>query len=116
MTRDALHEINHQFMRTAEVYARMRQNTDERGLDALVAMGRPTPSARALDVACGPGFLTLALAKRCAEATGLDATEAFLSLARAEAEARGLIQRDLVHVRPTERGFDFLSDLQQLFL
>ncbi len=33
-----------------------------------------------------------------------------------EAEARGLIQRDMGHVRPTERGFDFLSDLQSLFL
>ena len=32
------------------------------------------------------------------------------------AEQRGLIERDLTHVRPTARGFDFLSDLQQLFL
>jgi oxygen-independent coproporphyrinogen-3 oxidase len=33
-----------------------------------------------------------------------------------EAEARGLVERDLGHVRPTQRGFDFLSDLQGLFL
>jgi len=33
-----------------------------------------------------------------------------------EAERKGLIERDLTHVRPTQRGFDFLSDLQQLFL
>ena len=33
-----------------------------------------------------------------------------------EAERRGWITRDLHHVRPTERGFDFLSDLQGLFL
>ena len=33
-----------------------------------------------------------------------------------EAQRKGLIERDLVHVRPTERGFDFLSDLQGLFL
>ncbi|MFN3375965.1 MAG: radical SAM family heme chaperone HemW [Burkholderiaceae bacterium] len=33
-----------------------------------------------------------------------------------EAERKGLIERDLLHVRPTERGFDFLSDLQALFL
>lgn len=32
------------------------------------------------------------------------------------AQARGLIDRDLARVWPTERGFDFLSDLQQLFL
>jgi len=33
-----------------------------------------------------------------------------------EAERRGLIERDLARVRPTQRGFDFLSDLQALFL
>jgi putative oxygen-independent coproporphyrinogen III oxidase len=33
-----------------------------------------------------------------------------------DAEAKGLVERDLSRVRPTERGFDFLSDLQSLFL
>ncbi len=33
-----------------------------------------------------------------------------------EAERKGLIQRDLGRVQPTPRGFDFLSDLQELFL
>jgi putative oxygen-independent coproporphyrinogen III oxidase len=33
-----------------------------------------------------------------------------------EAEAKGLIERDFAKVQPTERGFDFLSDLQALFL
>lgn len=33
-----------------------------------------------------------------------------------QAEAQGLITRDMGRVRPTERGFDFLSDLQSLFL
>ena len=32
------------------------------------------------------------------------------------AERKGLIVREGVQVRPTERGFDFLSDLQELFL
>jgi len=34
----------------------------------------------------------------------------------AEAEARGLVERDFARVWPSARGFDFLSDLQQLFL
>jgi putative oxygen-independent coproporphyrinogen III oxidase len=34
----------------------------------------------------------------------------------AEAQAKGLIERDLARVKPTTRGFDFLSDLQGLFL
>jgi oxygen-independent coproporphyrinogen-3 oxidase len=33
-----------------------------------------------------------------------------------EAERKGLIERDFVHAKPTARGFDFLNDLQQLFL
>jgi oxygen-independent coproporphyrinogen-3 oxidase len=33
-----------------------------------------------------------------------------------EAQRKGLVERDLARVRPTERGFDFLSDLQGLFL
>lgn len=33
-----------------------------------------------------------------------------------EAERKGLIERDWARVKPTERGFDFLNDLQALFL
>ena len=33
-----------------------------------------------------------------------------------EAERKGLIERDFMRVKPTERGFDFLNDLQSLFL
>lgn len=86
---DSLTRIQEQFTRTADVYARMRQTANEPALDGLVGLCEPARSALALDVACGPGFLTLALGRRCAEATGLDATAAFLDLAGAEAERRG---------------------------
>ena len=33
-----------------------------------------------------------------------------------EAERKGFIERDFARVKPTERGFDFLNDLQSLFL
>jgi putative oxygen-independent coproporphyrinogen III oxidase len=33
-----------------------------------------------------------------------------------QAEEKGLVERTATHIRPTERGFDFLSDLQGLFL
>jgi oxygen-independent coproporphyrinogen-3 oxidase len=33
-----------------------------------------------------------------------------------EAERKGLIERDFARVRPTIKGFDFLSDLQEIFL
>jgi putative oxygen-independent coproporphyrinogen III oxidase len=51
---------------------------------------------------------------RFAERTGL-ALKAIDSGLDA-AEARGLLQRDLQRAWPTARGFDFLSDLQALFL
>ncbi len=46
--------------------------------------------------------------------TGLPFTA--IEQALQEAERKGLLQRTLSHARPTERGFDFLNDLQQLFL
>ena len=49
-----------------------------------------------------------------AEKTGLPFTAIQKGLD--EAERKGLIERDFVHVKPTTRGFDFLNDLQSLFL
>ncbi len=46
--------------------------------------------------------------------TGLSITAIQKGLA--QAESRGLIERDFVKVKPTARGMDFLSDLQGLFL
>ena len=48
------------------------------------------------------------------ERTGLPVTS--IEKALLVAEHKALIARDLQRVRPTERGFDFLSDLQALFL
>ena len=49
-----------------------------------------------------------------AERTGLPITAAGKALD--QAEARGLIERDHAHIRPTELGRRFLNDLLQLFL
>jgi putative oxygen-independent coproporphyrinogen III oxidase len=51
---------------------------------------------------------------RFAERTGLSASVIEPTLARAQ--ERGLIERDGAHVRASARGFDFLSDLQAMFL
>ncbi len=48
------------------------------------------------------------------ERTGMALTA--IEKALSQAEQKGLIGRDLHHVWPTQRGFDFLSDLQALFL
>ncbi|WP_180125467.1 radical SAM family heme chaperone HemW [Rhodoferax sp. BLA1] len=49
-----------------------------------------------------------------AERTGLPLNA--ITAALQEAQARGLMDSDLAHARPTTRGFDFLNDLQALFL
>ena len=49
-----------------------------------------------------------------AERTGLSLNA--IAAALQEAQARGLMDSDLAHARPTPRGFDFLNDLQALFL
>lgn len=82
--------VRRQFTRQGDVYARMRQTTDERSLEALVAITEVGAAARVLDVACGPGFLTMAFATRCAAAAGVDATDAWMGRARREAARRGL--------------------------
>jgi putative oxygen-independent coproporphyrinogen III oxidase len=51
---------------------------------------------------------------RFTERTGLPLT--VLRRGLGEAEAKGWLTRDLQWARPTPRGFDFLSDLQSLFL
>jgi putative oxygen-independent coproporphyrinogen III oxidase len=51
---------------------------------------------------------------RFAERTGLSPSVIEATLAKAQ--ARGLIERDGPRVRPSARGFDFLSDLQSMFL
>jgi putative oxygen-independent coproporphyrinogen III oxidase len=56
------------------------------------------------------GFATTLFVER----TGLPLST--IEPALCSAEARGLIERDAFVVRPSAKGFDFLSDLQQLFL
>lgn len=51
---------------------------------------------------------------RFTERTGLPLT--VLQRALDQAEAKGWLTRDLQWAQPTARGFDFLSDLQALFL
>ena len=48
------------------------------------------------------------------ERTGLP--QSAFQAALEQAEVKGLLMRDSQHLWPTERGFDFLSDLQALFL
>ncbi|NBW11088.1 MAG: class I SAM-dependent methyltransferase [Caulobacteraceae bacterium] len=61
--------------------------------EALLAEAIPEGARRVLDVGCGAGATTLALAKRLGDGgtcTGLDVSEALVDLARRRAEAEGV--------------------------
>ena len=71
-----------QFTRQAEFFASAHSLHDRDALDLLVNLANPGASDVSLDVACGPGSVVLAFAKRVRCAVGLDATAAMLEQAR----------------------------------
>jgi ubiquinone/menaquinone biosynthesis C-methylase UbiE len=90
MPSDHVDHIRDQFTRQAQAYADTAQAKDDDAHARLAALVGAEPTDRVLDVACGPGYLTLAFAARCAEAVGVDATDALLDIARDNAAKRGI--------------------------
>ncbi len=80
--------VREQFNRQADAYAAMQVVRDERILEFLVGISGVTRDDAVLDVASGPGFMTMAFAARAARAVGVDITDRFLESARAEAARR----------------------------
>ena len=89
-TNEALARIQRQFGRQADAYERMASVVDAAGLRRLASLSGATREQRALDVACGPAFLTMELAAQCRDVVGVDGTDVFVAHARAQASRRGL--------------------------
>jgi cyclopropane fatty-acyl-phospholipid synthase-like methyltransferase len=73
-----------------------------------------TPGARVLDAPCGAGRLTVPLAKRCYQMTGLDITAVYVEDARAAAATAGVTidvhhrdMRDLDGLGPFDAAINF---------
>jgi ubiquinone/menaquinone biosynthesis C-methylase UbiE len=77
---------------------------------ARAVEGRATPGARVLEVAPGPGYLALELARRGFVVTGLDASRSFVRMARENAARAGLDvafeQGDAAHLPFPDSSFD----------
>ena len=78
--------IADQFTRQAALFAAAPALHAQAALNVLVDAARPLATDTVLDVACGPGSVVLAFAKRVHGAAGLDATAAMLEQARQAAE------------------------------
>jgi ubiquinone/menaquinone biosynthesis C-methylase UbiE len=82
--------VRDQFRKQADAYSQMAVVRSEKLLAAIADASGAGPGDRALDLASGPGYLTMLLATRCREALGIDATDRFVEQARAEAARRGI--------------------------
>jgi len=83
-------KVQKQFNRQANEYARTTQAKDVRAMAGLVRLTKTNDSSQTLDVACGPGRLTMAFANQAKRATGLDVTDNLLGIGRAEARKLGI--------------------------
>src|SRR5207249_8170807 len=94
------------FARQARAFARSPLQRDPERLGRLLAFAAPRPDEAALDVACGPGIVTAALARRAGLAVGVDLAREMIDEARG---AGGLYLRADVERLPFKDGsFDLV--------
>lgn len=90
-------------------YAALFAPVSDQIVPALVAASGAGPGRRVLDVCCGHGNATEALAATGAEVTGLDFSAAFLEIARQRVPAAAFVEGD-VQAMPFEDGaFDAVT-------
>jgi ubiquinone/menaquinone biosynthesis C-methylase UbiE len=83
-------EVVDQFTRQAEQFAQSPAARNEEIVECVLRMAAAGAKDSALDVACGPGLLACALAKRVRHATGIDLTPAMLEQARKAQREQGV--------------------------
>ncbi len=87
---DQRDEVVDQFTRQAAQFALSPAARNEDIVERILRLAQASPDDSALDVACGPGVLACALARRVRQATGIDLTPAMLDQARATQADAGL--------------------------
>ncbi|HEY3698887.1 MAG TPA: methyltransferase domain-containing protein [Spongiibacteraceae bacterium] len=80
--RDENKTIRDQFTKQAASYASLVQQRSDASMALLLETIEPVPTDLVLDVACGSGSLTLALAMQTAHVVGIDLTPAMLEQAK----------------------------------
>lgn len=85
-----LDRVRERFTRTAEQFARFSLTTRAEEAELLIGLVAPQGTERAMDLACGPGTFTCALARRVRWAIALDLTPPLMEQARTAAMRAGL--------------------------
>lgn len=87
---DHLKRVTEEFARQAETFAVWAENVDvDVGARFGAALGEAA-RGRLIDIACGPGVVTAALAPKAASVVAFDATEPMLAKARARCAEAGV--------------------------
>lgn len=79
-----------QFTRQAEGFATAPAMNDAGAIELMLQAADPGPADVALDVACGPGIVAAALARRVQSVTGVDVTACMVELAERRCADAGL--------------------------
>ncbi|SFL61385.1 class I SAM-dependent methyltransferase [Methylorubrum salsuginis] len=87
-------QVDRQFGARAADYVASAVHAAGADLDALAALCRDVPHARVLDLGCGGGHVSYAVAPHVRAVTALDLSQAMLDAVAAEAARRGLTNLD----------------------
>ena len=101
--------IQRQFGAAAAAYAVSAVHLGGPDLDAILDSARPGAGQRVLDLGCGTGHTSLALAARGAEVVAIDLTEAMLEQGRRLARERGVTAVRFERADATQLPFEDAS-------
>jgi ubiquinone/menaquinone biosynthesis C-methylase UbiE len=91
---DHLKRVADKFGRQAQTFEKYAEKTDDQVASRFQAALGEAMRGRLLDVACGPGVVTAALAPGAASVVAFDATEQMLEKARSRCDKAGLANVD----------------------
>jgi ubiquinone/menaquinone biosynthesis C-methylase UbiE len=101
--------VQEQFGRNAESYLTSKPHAQGKSLDRLIALTRPQPDWRVLDVATGGGHVAYAFAPHVARVWATDITDQMIALVRGEAAKKGLSNIRTAYAKAEALSFDDAS-------
>jgi ubiquinone/menaquinone biosynthesis C-methylase UbiE len=101
--------VQEQFGRNAAGYLTSKPHAQGKSLDRLIALTKPQPDWRVLDVATGGGHAAYAFAPHVARVWATDITAEMIDLVRGEAAKKGLSNLRTAYAKAEALSFDDAS-------